>query len=64
MTGRRYAMFNPTKQGAVSRMIEVKHLSKFFGPHKAVDRIAFTVQKGEILGFLGPNGAGNRPPCG
>ncbi|AOY60234.1 MULTISPECIES: ABC transporter ATP-binding protein [Desulfococcus] len=39
-------------------MIEVKHLSKFFGPHKAVDRIAFTVQKGEILGFLGPNGAG------
>jgi len=39
-------------------MIEVKHLSKSFGPHKAVDRIAFTVQKGEILGFLGPNGAG------
>ena len=39
-------------------MIEVKNLSKSFGPHKAVDRISFRVQKGEILGFLGPNGAG------
>jgi ABC-2 type transport system ATP-binding protein len=39
-------------------MIEVKNLSKSFGPQKAVDRISFRVQKGEILGFLGPNGAG------
>ena len=39
-------------------MIEVKNLSKFFGPVAAVNRISFRVQKGEILGFLGPNGAG------
>lgn len=39
-------------------MIEVKNLSKFFGPVPAVNRISFRVQKGEILGFLGPNGAG------
>ena len=39
-------------------MIEVKNLSKSFGPNKAVDHISFRVQKGEILGFLGPNGAG------
>ncbi|WP_373500223.1 ABC transporter ATP-binding protein [Desulfococcus sp.] len=39
-------------------MIEVKNLSKFFGPIPAVNRISFRVQKGEILGFLGPNGAG------
>lgn len=39
-------------------MIEVKHLTKYFGQHKAVDDISFVVRKGEILGFLGPNGAG------
>jgi ABC-2 type transport system ATP-binding protein len=39
-------------------MIEVKNLSKFFGPKQAVNRVSFRVQKGEILGFLGPNGAG------
>ena len=39
-------------------MIEVKHLTKRFGNHLAVDNISFTAGKGEILGFLGPNGAG------
>ncbi len=39
-------------------MITVSHLSKHFGPKKAVDDISFEVPKGEILGFLGPNGAG------
>jgi ABC-2 type transport system ATP-binding protein len=39
-------------------MIEVVHLSKFYGPIKAVDDISFQVTRGEIVGFLGPNGAG------
>ncbi len=39
-------------------MIEVKHLVKQYGAHKAVDDISFTANEGEILGFLGPNGAG------
>jgi ABC-2 type transport system ATP-binding protein len=39
-------------------MIEVRHLSKYFGTKKAVDDVSFQVKKGEILGFLGPNGAG------
>ncbi len=39
-------------------MIEVKNLTKKFGPHTAVDNISFVVNDGEILGFLGPNGAG------
>lgn len=39
-------------------MIEVKGLRKAFGPLQAVDGVAFTAQKGDILGFLGPNGAG------
>ena len=39
-------------------MIEVKHLTKFFGDKLAVDDISFTVERGEVLGFLGPNAAG------
>lgn len=39
-------------------MIEVKNLSKRFGPKTAVNNISFEVKKGEVLGFLGPNGAG------
>ena len=36
----------------------VKDLEKRFGNFVAVDRISFSVKKGEIFGFLGPNGAG------
>jgi ABC-2 type transport system ATP-binding protein len=39
-------------------MIEIKNLSKSFGPFRAVDGITFSVPRGEVLGFLGPNGAG------
>lgn len=39
-------------------MIEVKNLSKNYGPVPAVKDISFTVKKGAIYGFLGPNGAG------
>ena len=39
-------------------MIDIKNLSKSFGPLKAVDGITFSVARGEVLGFLGPNGAG------
>jgi len=39
-------------------MIDIQHLSKSFGPLRAVDDISFSVGRGEVLGFLGPNGAG------
>ncbi|MBW1740004.1 MAG: ATP-binding cassette domain-containing protein [Deltaproteobacteria bacterium] len=39
-------------------MIEVDHLTKYFGPVPAVVDVSFRVEKGEIIGFLGPNGAG------
>jgi ABC-2 type transport system ATP-binding protein len=42
----------------MTKMIEVEHLVKKFGPLVAVDDISFAVEEGEIFGFLGPNGAG------
>ncbi|MEP7323196.1 MAG: ABC transporter ATP-binding protein [Saprospiraceae bacterium] len=39
-------------------VIEVKDLTKSFGAFTAVDHISFEVNKGEIFGFLGANGAG------
>jgi ABC-2 type transport system ATP-binding protein len=38
--------------------IEVSHLTKTFGPVRAVDDLSFTVRPGRVTGFLGPNGAG------
>src|SRR6478752_3472358 len=40
------------------KIITVKNLTKTFGNFTAVNNISFEVQKGEIFGFLGANGAG------
>ena len=40
------------------KVIETKNLTKKFGNFTAVDNISFDVEKGEIFGFLGANGAG------
>lgn len=40
------------------QMIEVNDLTKFYGNHKAVDHISFSIKEGTVCGFLGPNGAG------
>ena len=39
-------------------MIEVENLRKQFGSTVAVDGVSFRVQRGEIIGLLGPNGSG------
>jgi len=39
-------------------VIEVRNLVKYYGDFPAVKDITFSVEKGEILGFLGPNAAG------
>ena len=39
-------------------MIEVNNLTKYYGDFPAIEGISFTVNKGEILGLLGPNAAG------
>ena len=42
----------------MDKIIEVEELKKYFGKVKAVDGISFSVDKGELFGFLGVNGAG------
>jgi len=42
----------------MSSIIEVKSLSKHFRDVTAVNDLSFTVQEGEVYGFLGQNGAG------
>ena len=44
--------------GAQEHIIEVRDLVKKFGSFVANDRLTFHVNKGEIFGFLGANGAG------
>ena len=42
----------------MTKMIELKNLTKHFGNVVAVNRLNLSVSKGEIFGFIGPNGAG------
>jgi ABC-2 type transport system ATP-binding protein len=39
-------------------LIEVRGLTKHYGPVLAVDDLTFDVRPGKVTGFLGPNGAG------
>ena len=39
-------------------MIEVDSVTKRYGDLTAIERVSFSVAKGEVVAFLGPNGAG------
>ena len=39
-------------------MISVEHLTKYYGTHRAVDDVSFTIGRGEVAALLGPNGSG------
>lgn len=36
-------------------MLEISSLSKNYGKMRGVHNVSFTVEKGEIVGFIGPN---------
>ena len=38
--------------------IQVEGLTKAFGSRRGVTEVSFTIQRGEVVGFLGPNGSG------
>ncbi len=42
----------------IGEMLEVRNLSKRYRGIPAVDQVSFTIRPGEILGYLGANGAG------
>jgi branched-chain amino acid transport system ATP-binding protein len=39
-------------------LLEAKNISKVFGSFTALDSATVKVEEGEILGLIGPNGAG------
>jgi len=45
-------------EAASEQVISIRGLTKSFGPRKVVDDVALEVRRGEIVGFLGPNGSG------
>ena len=44
--------------GSAGPAIRADHLSKVFGPIRAVDDVSFELPQGRIYGLLGPNGSG------
>ena len=45
-------------QDANKSIIEVNHLTKYYGKARGIVDVSFNVEEGEIFGFIGPNGAG------
>jgi ABC-2 type transport system ATP-binding protein len=39
-------------------VIQTEALTKFYGKHRGIEDVTFSVRAGEVFGFLGPNGAG------
>ena len=42
----------------MSKILEVKKLTKYYGKTLGVKDVSFELKEGEIFGFIGPNGAG------
>ena len=48
----------PNPDPAPDTVIDVRHLTKRFGGRAVVDDVSMQVRRGEVVGFLGPNGSG------
>lgn len=42
----------------MAALIQAEHITHSFGDRKIIDDISFAVEKGEVIGLLGPSGAG------
>ena len=42
----------------MDKILEIKHLKKYYGTFRGVEDVTLTLNKGDIYGFIGPNGAG------
>src|SRR6516225_3807752 len=49
---------HPLLEWPLSELIEVQGLTKYFGARPAIIDLTFSVPHGQVLGFLGPHGAG------
>ena len=45
-------------------ILQTHDLKKYFGKVRAVDGVSLSVSKGQIFGFLGPNGSGKTTTIG
>jgi ABC-2 type transport system ATP-binding protein len=50
--------FSPRANGHAGHAVVLSNLTRKFGDFVAVDNISLSVKRGEIFGFLGPNGSG------
>jgi ABC-2 type transport system ATP-binding protein len=42
----------------MSQLVLAQHVTKWYGPRRAVSDASFSIKQGEIVGLLGPNGSG------
>ena len=44
--------------------VELNHIQKRFGNYQASDDVSFGIEKGKLIGLLGPAEAARQPSCG
>jgi ribosome-dependent ATPase len=56
--GHKTLVIPPRRVMATEPVITARELTRRFGDFTAVDRVSFTIDRGEIFGFVGSNGSG------